>query len=267
MSRPAPAEPVSWRAVALPAEHGGWGLLGEPLVLALVLAPSRAGFGIAASCLAAFLLHHPLKLVLADLRRRTRYPRTGLALRVASGYAIAATLGLLAAAAFAEGPFWAPLALAAPLAAVQLGYGACNRGRLLVPEIMGAVALAAAAPAILLAAGWRTSTVAVVWVLLAARSAGSIIYIRARLRRDRGQGGSAVAPLAAQAAAAAGVAALAVRGYAPWAAVAAFVLLLGRAGWGLSPWHAVVRPRTVGFQELAFGAASTALLALGFLLR
>jgi len=267
MSRPAPAEPVSLRAVALPAEHGGWGLLGEPLALALVLAPSRAGFGIAAGCLAAFLLHHPLKLVLADLRRRTRYPRTGLALRVAAGYATAASLGLLAAAAFAEGPFWAPLALAAPLAAVQLGYGARNRGRLLVPEIMGAVALAAAAPAILLAAGWPASAAAVVWTLLAARAAGSIIYIRARLRCDRGQGGSAAAPLIVHVAAAAGVAALAVLGHAPWAAVAAFLLLLGRAGWGLSPWHAVVRPRTVGFQELGFGAAATALLALGFLLR
>ena len=69
------------------------------------------------------------------------------------------------------------------------------------------------------------------------------------------------------AAATGGVAALAVLGHAPWAAAAAFVLLLGRAGWGLSPWHAAVRPRTVGFQELGFGAASTALVALGFLLR
>ena len=267
MTRPVPAEPVSLRAVALPAEHGGWGLLGEPLALALVLAPSWAGFGIAVGCLAAFLLHHPLKLVLADLRRRARYPRTGLAMRVAAGYAIAAGLGFFAAAAFTEGPFWAPLALAAPLAAVQLGYGARNRGRFLVPEIVGALALAGAAPAILLAAGWPASAAAVVWTLLAARAAGSIIYIRARLRRDRGQGGSAAAPLAVHVAAAAGVAALAVVGQAPWAAVAAFLLLLVRAGWGLSPWHDVVRPRTVGFQELGFGAASTALLALGFLLR
>jgi len=264
MSRP---EPVSRGAVALPAEHGGWGLLGEPLLLALVLAPSRAGFGIAAGCLAAFLLHHPLKLVLADLRRRARYPRTGLALRFAAGYALAAGVGLVAGAAFAEGPFWAPLALAVPLAAVQLGYSARRRGRLLVPEIVSAMALAAAAPSILLAAGWPTSTALVVWVLLAARSAAAIIYIRVRLRRDRGQGGSAAAPLVAHFAAAAGVAALAALGHAPWAAVAAFVLLLGRACWGLSPRHAVVRPRTVGFQELGFGAAATALLALGFLLR
>lgn len=265
--RPSPPEAVSLRAVALPAEHGGWGLLAEPLVLALVLAPSWAGCGIALGCVAAFLLQHPLKLALSDLRRRARYPRTGLALRVATGYAIAAAFGLAAAAAFAEGPFWAPLLLAAPLAALQLAYGARNRGRSLAAELAGATALAASAPAILLAANGATVDAAVIWALLAARSAGSILYIRARLRRDRGLGGSAAGPVGAQAASAAGVVALAAFGYAPWAAAVAFVLLLARAGWGLSPWHAVVRPRTVGFQELGYGAATTALVALGFLLR
>src|SRR5688500_17242683 len=95
---------VSLRIVALPVEHGGWGLLGEPLVLALVLAPSRAGFAIAAACVAGFLLHNPLKLVLADLRRGARYPRTGLAMRVAAAYALAGSAGLLAAASAADGP-------------------------------------------------------------------------------------------------------------------------------------------------------------------
>lgn len=267
MARPISADPVSLRAVALPAEHGGWGLLGEPVVLALVLAPSRAGFAIASGCIAAFLLHHPAKLLLADFRRRARYPRTGLALRVSAAYALAAGVAFLAAAAFAESAFWAPLALAAPLAAVQLGYGARNQGRLLVPEIAGALALAAAAPAILLAGGRQPSVAAVVWALLAARGAGSILYIRARLRRDRGQGGSAAGPLFAHVVAAAGAVVLATLGHAPWAAVAAFVVLLARAAWGLSRWHAVVRPRTVGFQELCFGAVSTALVAVGFMMR
>lgn len=255
------------RVVALPVEHGGWGLLGEPLVLALLLAPSRAGVAIAAACVAAFLLHTPVKLILADLRRGERYPRTALALRVATTYAVVAGVSLLAAAAVTERPFWVPLALAAPLAAVQLGYGARNHGRRLVPEIAGAAALAASAPAILLAGGSRASTAAVVWALLAARGAGSIIYIRARLRRDRGMGGSRRPAIAAHAAAAAGTAALAALGHAPWAAVAAFALLLARAAWGLSSRRAVVHPRAVGFQELGFGAASTALVAAGFMVR
>lgn len=38
---PAPASVergISWKAVALPVEHGGWGLLGEPILIGLCLA-------------------------------------------------------------------------------------------------------------------------------------------------------------------------------------------------------------------------------------
>ncbi len=141
---PKTVAPASLRATALPAEHGGWGLLGEPLLLGLALAPSAAGLGIAAACLGAFLLHHPLKLALADLRRGAWYPRTGLAIRIAAAYAAATLLGLAFAGFSAGGAFWAPLALAAPLAAIQLAYDARHASRRLIPEAAGATSLSRA---------------------------------------------------------------------------------------------------------------------------
>lgn len=36
------ARTVKLRTVALPAEHGGWGFLFEPIVLGLLLAPTGA---------------------------------------------------------------------------------------------------------------------------------------------------------------------------------------------------------------------------------
>src|SRR5512134_1647976 len=84
---------VSWRAVALPVEHGGWGLLGEPILVGLCLAPSRPGLGIAAAALAAFLARHPLRLALADWRRGARYARTSVALRFALVYGLVAVAG------------------------------------------------------------------------------------------------------------------------------------------------------------------------------
>src|SRR5512136_2263107 len=68
-----PAVPL--KAVALPAEHGGWGFLAEPVILGLVLAPSAAGVCLALAALAAFLARHPLRLLLLDRRKGTRYPR------------------------------------------------------------------------------------------------------------------------------------------------------------------------------------------------
>lgn len=262
------ADPVSWKVVALPAEHGGWGLLVEPLVLGLVLAPSGGGAALALAAIAAFLLHHPLKLALMDARRRTRYLRTRLALRVGGLYLALALAGLAAAASAASSwAFAVPLAAALPLAAFQLAWEVTGRGRQLLPEILGAIALAATAPAVMLAAGSDSLAALVVWALLAARACGSILYIRTRLRRDRGLGGSVAPTLALSVGTAVAVGGLAALGHLPWAVFAAFAVLLARAAWGLSPWHRAVRPRTVGFQELAFGAATTTLVASGFLFR
>ena len=264
MPRPAAPDPVNLKAIALPAEHGGWGLLLEPLVLGLLLAPSPSGAALAVAAVAGFLLHHPAKLLLQDARRRTVYPRTRIAMRAAGAYLAVALLGLAAAWAAGARAAFVPLALALPAAAFQLACGAYGNGRLLAAELVGALALAATAPAILLAGGSTPRAAILVWAVLAARAAGSIIYIRARLRRDRGLGGSAAPALAVHAVTAAAVVWVAAAGLAGWPLTAAFVLLLARAGWGLSPWHAVVRPRTVGFQELAYGCLSTALFAAAF---
>ena len=118
--QPAAATPgaVPWRAVALPAEHGGWGLLAEPAILGLVLAPSSAGLCLATSALAAFLARHPLRLVLMDRRRRVRYPRTALAERAFGAYALGALLLLAASLMLAGQAFWPALLAALVLAPV-----------------------------------------------------------------------------------------------------------------------------------------------------
>src|SRR5665213_893101 len=41
------------RAVAMPTEHGGWGLTAEPVLLGLIVAPSIAGGAIGAAAIVA----------------------------------------------------------------------------------------------------------------------------------------------------------------------------------------------------------------------
>src|SRR5689334_962019 len=58
LARPPAAPPSSspsLRALALPTEHGGWGLLLEPLLLGLLIVPSAPGAAVAAAALGAFL--------------------------------------------------------------------------------------------------------------------------------------------------------------------------------------------------------------------
>ena len=73
----APRSPL--RSVALPAEHGGWGLTLEPGLLGLLIAPSVAGACIAAAAMVAFLARTPLKLAAIDRRRCRDLARTRLA--------------------------------------------------------------------------------------------------------------------------------------------------------------------------------------------
>ena len=64
---PAPraARPV-WRTVAIPSEHGGWGLTLEPALLGLLVAWSGAGVCLALAALVGFLARTPLKLAMVD---------------------------------------------------------------------------------------------------------------------------------------------------------------------------------------------------------
>lgn len=255
---------MSWKNVALPIEHGGWGFLVEPVVLGLVLAPSPAGVVLALGAVAAFLARHPLRLILADRRRDARYPRTAVAERFALAYAALALALLLLAVPLARAPFWLPLAIAAPIGAVALGFDARGRSREALPEVAGAGALEASVAAIALAGGSAVGVALGAWALLALRAVASVLYVRARLRLDRGMASGRWAAIASHLAAVVLALVLARAAWAPWLGVAAFAVLLLRAGHGLSPWRPLVRPRALGFQELGFGLLTLLLLAVGY---
>src|SRR6478752_5565662 len=65
----APAARSPWRAVAVPSEHGGWGLTFEPVLLGLLVAQSWAGLALGVAAVFAFLVRTPMKLVAIDRRR------------------------------------------------------------------------------------------------------------------------------------------------------------------------------------------------------
>lgn len=258
--------PARIRLVALPTEHGGWGFLLEPIVLGLALAPTGAGLLLGIAALGAFLTRHPLQLALGDRQRGKRYPRTILAERFALGYGLLTLLGLGGAAWLAEAPFWQALALAAPLAALQQAYDLRKQSRALAAELAGAAALAALTPAILLAAGWELTAAFVLWFILIARAIPAILYVRARLRRVRGIAASATSSFLAHGMALAVVAGMAAAGLTPWTAPLALAILALRAIYGLSSRRRPIRAAIVGFQELAFGILTVALVTVGYLI-
>ena len=264
MSPAASSPPVPWKAVALPVEHGGWGFLVEPVVLGLVLAPSAAGFCLGGAVVAAFLVRHPLRLVLMDRRKGVRYPRTGLAERFVLFYgAVALALAALALL-LARAPFWPAVALGIPPALVALTYDLRGRSREALPEAAGGVALGASVSAIALAGGVAAGPAFGAWALLALRGVTAILYVRARLRLDRGLPAGLTLTLASHVAAIVGAALLAVAGWGPGLGVLALALLLFRAAHGLSSHRPRLRPQALGFREMGWGLVTLALLAVGY---
>jgi hypothetical protein len=245
---------VRLRPVALPAEHGGWGLLAEPVALGLLVASSVGGIFIALAALGAFLTRHPLKLALNDWRRGRKSQRTILARRFALLYLSLAVVSFAAALATAPAAFLGPLIIATPAVVIQLLYDSTGRSRALLPELAGAGGIASVVAVIGLAGGLTASVAFALWALMTARAIPTILYLRARLSYLRGKHTSLVPPIAAHVVAVIAALLLFRAGLGSFLVLIALGLLLVRAVSGLFSQKKDVRAKTLGLRELIFGA-------------
>ena len=262
--------PPSFKSVALPAEHGSWSLVTEPILLGLLAAPSLAGAALAVAGFALFLFNRPFKVYWTDRRRGRTFTRTTMARRFALIYGGVALL-LAAVAYLLAGPRpFAPFLLAAPLLLIFVIYDQ-RPGRFWQAELAAPVAFAAVVAAMALADGWAWPAALGLWGFMIARAVPAVLFIRARLRLDKERpaapGESLAAVIAAHALALGGVAALAWWGWLPWLAVVAAVVLLARAVWGLSPWRWRSSVIALGFLETGFGLLAVLLTAAGYWLK
>jgi hypothetical protein len=175
----------AWRTVAVPSEHGGWGLTLEPALLGLLLVWSWPGVAIGLAAMLAFVVRTPLKLALVDRRRRRWLPRTQLAWQVAVAELAAITALATLAVIGAGRPWLVPMAAALPLFAVELWYDVRSRSRRLTPELCGALGITAVAAAIVLAGGASWSLAVAASMVLASRAVASVPFVRVQIARLR----------------------------------------------------------------------------------
>lgn len=262
--RPEGTNRTPWRSVAIPNEHGGWGLTFEPVLLGLLIAPSLAGACLGVAAVLAFLVRTPLKLVSIDLRHHRWIDRSRLAVRFAAAELLAIAALAVGAVLLAGWAWTAVVAIATPLVALEWWYDSRGRGRRLVPELAGAVGIAAVAAVVITAGGGASALAAGAWIVLAARSVGSIPFVRTQIARlRRGSSGLRTSDLAQLVALLTATVALVVDAR----------LLAGAIGVGLIAalqvrWvrRAPVAPKRLGFTQLGLGIALVLLTATGVLL-
>ena len=260
----APATRAPWKAVALPTEHGGWGLTFEPCLLGLLVAPSLAGAAVALATFLAFLVRTPLKLALVDRRRGRRLERTRLATRIATVEALA-LVALAALATVQAGPaIWLPVVAAVPLVAVEGWYEVRSKGRRLVPELAGAVGVSAAAATIALAGGASGALAVGLWLVLAGRCATSIPQVRAQVLALHGRATPAAATVVGDLAAVAlGVTAMLLDGALLAGAVVLLLVIVVQRVLARRPAPAA---KVIGLRQLGLGLAVVLVTAAGVVL-
>lgn len=252
----------SLRSVAMPKEHGGWGLTIEPGVLGLLVRPDLSGLCLALAAIVVFVARTPAELALVDRRRQRRLPRTRLAERVA-GVELIVLAGLVAATIVLadDGRWWIPLAAAAPLAALELLYDIRSRRRRLVPELAGSIAIAAVATAVVVAGGGSFRLGVGLWLILAARAITSIPHVRAQIARLRGR--AVAARLTNVADGLAVLVAIAATVLDDRLVVGAVTIAVLAAIQRVRRGREVAPPKVIGISQMLFGFALVAATAIG----
>jgi hypothetical protein len=248
--------------VALPTEHGGWGLTLEPGLLGLLVAPGLAALSLGLAALLAFFVRTPLRLAILG-RRSGRLPdRTTLATWVVVGE-IGLILALVAVAAVSaqDAAWWLPAVVAVPLLLVAFAYDLRASSRSLVPEVAGAVAIAGVTAMSALAGGLGWPVALGLWAILGARVLSSIPFVRNEIDRLHGRETSAMeAAVGDGAAILVAIGAAAVDVSLLPAALAVIGLIVVQRYWSGRP---SVRAKVLGVRQMIVGFTVVGVTAVG----
>ncbi|MDQ7027718.1 MAG: YwiC-like family protein [Anaerolineae bacterium] len=255
---------VNLRSIALPTEHGGWGFLIEPILLALLIAPSWQGLILAVAVVSLFLLHQPLKIAIKDNLKRRRVPRTQWAERFALLYGGLGISLILILTTFNGASFLLPMMVGSIFALVQVFYDGRNKSRNLIPELSGAIALAATASSMALLANWTLIPALILWLILSTRALTAIIYVRVRLRMAYGKPHNKHFALGLHIMALVIFTIFVFYDLMPVVTVLAMLILVIRAFKGILAPAPQVTPKIIGFTELAFGMIYVLVVSFGY---
>ena len=258
-----PARTVRIKRLILPTEHGSWGFLLEPVVAGLAVAFSPSGSWIALMVIGAFLTRQPLKFLLLGLAGKGFREQSLAAFYLTLLFGSLFVLGLAAAAATAAPSSFYPFLAVLPLAAYQIFCDVTRRGRELLPEMTGATAISSSAAAIAIAGGMPWPHALALWVVFIGRQIPSIIYVRTRLRLDKGKRARLIEPVSAHFLGLGAVGMMAATGFASYLTLAMFVVLLGRSVHGLSPYRKRVKAMRIGIAEVIYGTLTVASVIIG----
>ena len=212
----------------------------------------------------AFLARQPLKFALLGLTGNGFREQTLAALKFTVLFGLVFAVGFGGALSTAPQHAMFPFLVIAPLASYQIFCDLSRKSRDLLPELTGAVAISASAPAITLAAGIPFPVAMGLWAIFIGRLIPSILYVRNRLRLEKGKSYSVLVPASAHLVALGALGLLAANGLASYLTVGMFAFLSVRSVIGLSDYRRRIKAMRIGVWEVIYGTLTVISIIVGY---
>ncbi len=246
------------KALIFPKEHGSWALTFEPLTLAILIAPSWAGFILFLGAGLAFFAHPSAKVL---LQSHFKDRGAGIIFLLFALPAAGLLIWYLRRTTF---PVYLPLLSALGLMLFYLLLEAFNLGRALATELMASLAMGLIALSLVVSGGMSWPLAAGFLAVVYSRSLMTTIYIHYRLlllkNRSQTVWPNHVLHLL-------DLLLMLYLWYAhlvPALAFVAVTILTLRAFWGVSLKAGKTTVRKLGFQEVYFGLIFLVLVLSGY---
>jgi hypothetical protein len=136
----------------------------------------------------------------------------------------------------------------------------------LIPELTGAIAISSSSAVIALAGGWNYLNAFALWLIFVCRLIPSILYVRNRLRLEKGKEFTRNAVVISHFFALIIIGILAVNFLIPRLPLIMFFVLTLRAIWGLSPYRKKVKAMKIGVWEVIYGTLTALSVVFGYYL-
>jgi len=252
---------IQIKTAAYPKEHGSWGFTLEPLILALIIGYSTAGFYLALGTFLAFLVHQPIRLLLAKGHSEKKTAAIFFLL-----YGINALLFFYLFLTNVTITATIPFLSALLLMFFYLLMEYLHLHRQLFIEILAPMAISLIAVSILLASGWSLLMSFGVFILLAARFLPTAFYVHYKLQRAKHQHGDKASVVFTSGLGFFLVTWLTTLGIIPILGLVGVTILSGRAFIGILDRSNPRTVKQVGIREFIYGIILILLASMGYLL-
>ena len=167
------------RQITLPTEHGSWGFVLEPLVLALLVAYTFPGLMLALCTFFMFLSYQPLRIL---FKKKNNSELNKYALIVFSVYVFLAAVFFFITFSQSELIALTPFVLSVIIMLIYLIILYRQKNRELISELSASFSISILTLSILLFKGWQIKYVIAFLIVLLARSIPTTFYVHTKLQ-------------------------------------------------------------------------------------